>query len=268
MPLISLYAFFLLNKAGLKKGVFSFAHQGQRPHFYDTSVDFKKSHEEMMVKGTGNIDGFKSQFEIEENYTESARIVSKKKIKGAGRLKGLWEMLPAYIQAQLVTDNQGRVSLSFYSEKDKNDVEKIEIDLNLKDTEVFLPLFNWRKRRGDPGSFELDLDLAQGHIRHFKKLSFVGPGLNMTGKAEFGEDGKISGINLSPFAVNDKKGQARAHFWARLRTSSFVEEAAEDPCPASLLLPMRNDGVSHEAKRHPRHRNDERRPTTLKLTES
>ncbi len=194
----------------LKNGALSLTHQGQTLHLYDTSLAFKKSHELMHLKGKGAIDGFKSEFLIEENYRNDASIVSKKKVQGAGRIKGLWEMLPGALQAQFQAEKDGQVSLSFYSEKDKGGVEKIDIDLDLQKTGLTLPLFNWHKIKGAPGKFELDLETKSGVIRKFKKLSFVAPGAKIIGNAEFGQDGKISGINLSPFQVGEKKGEARA----------------------------------------------------------
>ncbi|UNM06695.1 MAG: hypothetical protein H6925_03290 [Holosporaceae bacterium] len=196
--------------ANLKNGAFSLKHQGQKLHLYDTSFALKKSHEVMHLKGEGTVDGFKSAFLIEEDYREHASVISKKKIKGSGRIKGLWEMLPGALQVQIQAEEDGQVSLSFYAEKDKGGVEKVDIDLDLKGTGLTLPLFNWHKEKGAPGKFELDLETESGVIRKFKKLSLVGLGAKIIGNAEFGQDGKISGINLSPFQIGGKKGEARA----------------------------------------------------------
>ena len=65
-------------EAHLKNAEFLVTHNNQSLHLRDTALDFYKTKENLKVVGGGSVEGFKSSFVWEENYTSSSPIKSKK----------------------------------------------------------------------------------------------------------------------------------------------------------------------------------------------
>ena len=198
--------------AQLKKGDLSLVHEERNIHLQDANLNLVKNQDEMRLGGKGNIDGFKAQFSIKENNQKDMEIVSQKRVSGAGNVRGFLDVLPQSMRAQIKAPNSGTVSLKYYAEERQNGIAKVDVDLDLKKTGIYLPLFNWKKQKGKEGRFELSLETEKGVIRHFKKLSLVGQDINIVGQAHFDRAGKITELTFSPFQVNRMKGDVRADY--------------------------------------------------------
>lgn len=194
----------------LENGVFSFVNNGRTLGLRDTNVTFKKNQDEMIIEGRGDLDGFKSDFKIEDDYRKDTKIKSRKKIKGSGKTQGLIDVIPPTVGSFLQAPETGYVEVDFFLESDENDSEKIKIDVDVQKTALSIPLLDWQKKDGAPGRFQMDLEIQKGFIQKFNKLSFISPGLNIVGQAQFRDTGKISGIQLSPFLIKGQKGSAQA----------------------------------------------------------
>ncbi|OFW68936.1 MAG: hypothetical protein A2977_00055 [Alphaproteobacteria bacterium RIFCSPLOWO2_01_FULL_45_8] len=196
--------------ATLKKGSFSFQYGDQNLVLKNTDLTLYKKQDILKVSGTGNVGGFQSSFLWEEDYQEGASIKSRKKVKGSGAFKGLLDILPPFLQAHIQTQKGGDAVLSFASEENKEGVTKVDLDLDLTNASVVLPLLNWGKSKGEPAKLEIDLETKNSRIYKFKQLSFMSKGLKIQGNVRFDDQGKVSELYFSPLLINGLKGEGRA----------------------------------------------------------
>jgi hypothetical protein len=197
-------------EATLKKGVFSFQHEGVGLPLKKTDLKIQKNQEILKISGKGDVSGFDSSFSLEEDYQLDAKVKSKKRLKGAGALKGLIEVLPASVRAHIQNPKGGDVTVFFSSEEDRDGLEKIDLDLDLTQASVLLPLFNWGKPKGVSGKLEIDLETKGNKIRRFKHLSLMSKGIRIKGHTKIDKQGKISEVYFNPFIIRGKKGEGRA----------------------------------------------------------
>lgn len=233
----------------LERGACSLAYNGRTLRLQDANVHFKKNQDEMIIDGSGDVDGFKSTFKMEDDYRKDAKIKSRKKIQGAGKAQGLIDVLPPSIGSFLKVPETGDVQVDFLSESDGDDSDKIKIDVDTQKTALSVPVLNWQKKAGAPGRFQMDLETQKGFIKSFKKLSFISPGLNIVGQAQLRDTGKISGILLSPFLIKGQKGSAEAELrdgiWHVGMRVPFLNLN-----PIILSLRRMSDSLPSHAKHH------------------
>lgn len=197
-------------ETNLKNGNLSVTYDDRTFLLKGIDLSLEKNPEKLKIAGSGNIEGFQSNFVWEEYTQENAPIKSQKKIKGSGQFKGLLAMLPSSIQAHLQSPKGGEAVLSFASQERKEGLTKIDVDLDLTQSSVSLPLLNWTKPKGESAKLEIDIETKNNKIQQLKRGSFLSRSLKAQTNVRFDDQGKVSEVYFEPLIVNGMKGTGKA----------------------------------------------------------
>lgn len=196
-------------KSNLKRGDFVLNTENRNISFKDTNLSFEKDQQKLRIKGNGSIDGFKSDFMLEDYYAPDSLVKSQKKLKGSGDFKGLLSLFPSWLRGYLKSPQGGEAILDFTSVEDKDGFNKIEVDLDLTQSSLSVPVVNWDKRKGESAKIEVDLVTKDHRIHQFKKTSFNSKDLKFQGNVKLDDQGQISEIYFAPLVIKGAKATGK-----------------------------------------------------------
>lgn len=150
----------------------------------------------MDVTGDILLGGIKAKLSWRENFDESTKNLRRYNVS-AKLNDSQWRKLldidaPPFTPEYLSGDVGAELRVDF----DRAQGAKVSAKLNLSDLNMSLPEFEWTKSPKVEAFATLNADMEAGKIRRLNEIRVDGGGLTVVASADFGQDGKLSGLNF------------------------------------------------------------------------
>ncbi|MCE2510707.1 MAG: AsmA-like C-terminal domain-containing protein [Alphaproteobacteria bacterium] len=159
----------------------------------------------LSVKGQAELAGVSAEVSWEENFAEKADFDSRYTLKG--RMNAAQRAAFGFDTDPFLS-GPADVSLLYTS---RNGDGTLTVDLDLADTGIHMPGFEWSKPTGAPARGNVRVDLKQGKVRRIRKLAVAADGMDVSGAVQFAADGKtVEWVRFErlKFGVTDVEGKA------------------------------------------------------------
>ena len=169
----------------------------------NAELTLEASNEGMAVKGLGTLGGIESKLEWRENFRDKRKFRSRYQLTATVTDQQWRRDLGLNFIPFTAEYLNGKFDATVVATIDVNGNGLMKADLDLKDSSLFLPEFQWRKSAKVSAKSEIEAVFSAKKFRDMPKIAIQGGGLNFAGRANFGNDGKFKKLEIQKLLFGD-----------------------------------------------------------------
>ncbi len=170
----------------------------------NSSLHVQWTEKGLEIKGTTTLDNFKTQVDIQQNFSSQQKIKSNYNIKGTGNVKAALKFLPPDIASNI--KSTGKIDVDYKGHETFDGIAYTDLKVDFKEADLALLPLKWHKKAGIKGEVDLSYTSHQNLLKQINKIVIRSKNLDIEGKVNFDNQGHMDSFLLSPFKFNNSQG--------------------------------------------------------------